>query len=77
MTNAQQFDPAKILYFDFATDSESGEIAAYSFAEAVQMLREMLTDDMIDDGARGWVEDCQTGNTLHIGPDGDWQAGQA
>ena len=61
MTTAQHFDPAKILYFDFATDSESGEIAAHNFAEAVQMLREMLTDEMIDDGAWGWVEDSATG----------------
>jgi hypothetical protein len=67
MTTARQFDPAKILYFDFATDSESGEIAAYDFAQAVKMLREMLTDDMIDDGAWGWVEDPATGERHKIG----------
>lgn len=43
--------------FDFCTDGESGKIEAVDFADACSQLREMLTDDMLADGAWGWVED--------------------
>lgn len=53
--------------YDYATDSEHGIIEATSFTDACRQLDAMLTPAMIEDGAHGWVEDCETGERYRIG----------
>jgi hypothetical protein len=43
--------------FKFRTDSESGHITAPDFDHAVKQLNDMFTEQMLEDGAWGWVED--------------------
>lgn len=45
-----------IKSYKFATDADSGTIQAESFEAAVEILDAMLTDDLLEDGAFGWVE---------------------
>ena len=47
----------KVFEYKFATDSEQGEIVARDFTEAKKMPADRLTDDVLADGAFGWVED--------------------
>ena len=47
----------KVFEYKFATDSASGVMVARDFTEAKQMLADRLTDEVIADGAFGWVED--------------------
>ena len=46
-----------VFAYKFATDSASGVMVARDFTEAKMMLAEILTDDVVADGAFGWVED--------------------
>jgi len=39
----------------YATDASSGKIEAESLADAFSILRERITDEMIQDGATLWV----------------------
>lgn len=48
---------AGLSRFSFATDAESGFIDAPNFASACDKLREDLTQEALNDGAWGWVED--------------------
>jgi hypothetical protein len=43
--------------FKFRTDGESGTITAPDFDHAVKQLNDMFTEQMLEDGAFGWVED--------------------
>ena len=43
--------------FKFRTDGESGTITAPDFDNAVKQLNDMFTQQMLEDGAFGWVED--------------------
>jgi hypothetical protein len=54
LTDAQANERREYRY---ATDSEAGTIEAYDFASASRKLDEMLTDEAIEEGAWGWVED--------------------
>lgn len=47
----------KVFEYKFATDSEQGVMVARDFTEAKMMLADMLTDEVLADGAFGWVED--------------------
>ena len=46
-----------VFEYKFATDSESGVMVARDFSEAKMMLADRLTDEVVADGAFGWVED--------------------
>lgn len=46
-----------VFEYKFATDSEQGTMIARDFTEAKMMLADRLTDDVVADGAFGWVED--------------------
>lgn len=52
--------------FPFATDGESGTIKAESFEEACEQLEAMFTEEALNDGAWGWVEN-QSGYRFKIG----------
>jgi len=54
--------------FRFATDSETGTIEASCWNDACQQLHAMVTDQAIDNGAWGWVED-EDGERYEIGVD--------
>lgn len=41
----------------YATDSAAGQIEAESLADAFSILRERITDEMIQGGATLWVAD--------------------
>jgi hypothetical protein len=43
--------------FKFCTDAKSGHITAPDFDHAVKQLNDMFTEQMLEDGAWGWVED--------------------
>jgi hypothetical protein len=43
--------------FRFRTDGESGTITAPDFDNAVKQLNDMFTQQMLEDGAWGWVQD--------------------
>lgn len=47
---------ASINTYDYATDSEQGEIEAESVEAAYAQLRSKITPAMIEDGATLWVE---------------------
>jgi len=47
----------KTTEFKFATDSETGTISAGNFVAACGQLDQMLTDEAVEAGAWGWVED--------------------
>jgi hypothetical protein len=66
-------DPEDIVVYDsewprfkFCTDGESGHIVASDFDNAVKQLNDMFTEQMLEDGAWGWVED-QDGYHHNIG----------
>ena len=46
-----------VFEYKFATDSEQGVMVARDFTEAKKMLADRLTDEVLADGAFGWVED--------------------
>ena len=46
-----------VFEYKFATDSASGVMVARDFTEAKMMLADRLTDEVLADGAFGWVED--------------------
>jgi hypothetical protein len=50
-------DSIPMKSFKFSTDSESGTIQAPDFDHAVKQLNDMFTQQMLEDGAWGWVED--------------------
>lgn len=60
------FIPDSVSYFKFATDSEHGLIAAGSFRTAKVYLEFMVTEEAIDNGGWGWVED-EYGTRYQIG----------
>ena len=47
----------EVFGYKFATDSEQGVLVARDFTEAKMMLADRLTDEVLADGAFGWVED--------------------
>lgn len=47
----------EVFGYKFATDSEQGVMVARDFTEAKMMLADRLTDEVVADGAFGWVED--------------------
>lgn len=56
--------------YSYATDSGSGTVDADSLEEAYDDLREEISDAMIEDGAKLWVEDAD-GVRLTMGIDRD------
>lgn len=46
-----------VFEYKFATDSAQGVMVARDFMEAKMMLADRLTDEVVADGAFGWVED--------------------
>lgn len=55
----------RVNHYRYATDSESGTIAAGSIECAFDKLRARITDEMIQGGATLWVED-DNGNRLTL-----------
>ena len=53
--------------YDYATDSESGEILAINFDDACSKLDDMISEEAIDDGAWGWVRNAETGERYKLG----------
>lgn len=47
----------QVFEYKFATDSASGVMVARDFTEAKQMLSDRLSDEVLEDGGFGWVED--------------------
>ena len=56
----------KTTEFRFSTDSETGTISAETFDSACGKLDQMLTDEAVEAGAWGWVEDVD-GDRYTIG----------
>lgn len=52
--------------YSYATDSESGQIEAESLADAFSILRERITDEMIQDGATLWVAERDGSNRIEL-----------
>ena len=52
--------------YQFCTDSESGKLAAETYQDACEQLRDMVGNDPEESGAWGWVED-HDGARMKIG----------
>ncbi|MGA1384350.1 MAG: hypothetical protein ACO32S_05530, partial [Steroidobacteraceae bacterium] len=54
--------------YTYRTDSELGTLIAPDFAGACRQLDDMMTMDVLRDGAWGWVDDCESDDHYEVGP---------
>lgn len=54
--------------YKYQTDSTSGTFDAATFEDAIRMLHDVLTDEVMSDGASGCVENTEDGTVYHVQP---------
>lgn len=62
-----EWEVVPAITFDFATDSESGTVELESWDAACKWLTNEVSDEAIDDGGYGWIENPETGERFTRG----------
>jgi hypothetical protein len=52
--------------YSYVTDASSGKIKAESLADAFSILRDRITDEMIQNGATLWVAEEDGSNRIEL-----------